>query len=239
MARLAGDGSTSTIDPEPECRCFPGEPCWPKEKQWAEFNSTIGGKLVATVPIGSPCHDSSFGPLDPVACADLQAKWSNLATHISSSSSVMSPFFANASCDPFLTTNPQCVIGTYVQYAVAATSTEDFQKTIAFAKERNLRLVVRNTGHDFHGKSTGAGALAIWTQGIKDITPMDYKSDAYTGPAMKIGAGVLGSEAYEVAHDNNVVIIGGACPSVGVVGGYTQGGGHSPLTTKYGMAADH
>ncbi|EEQ31308.1 hypothetical protein McanMca71_004577 [Microsporum canis] len=231
--------SNITVDSKPQCRCFPGEPCWPKDKHWDAFNSTIGGKLVATIPIGSPCHDSSFGPADPSACAILKSKWADPATHISSSSSLMSPFFANASCDPFLSTNAQCVVGTYVQYAVAATNTDDFKKTIAFAKDRNLRLVVRNTGHDFYGKSTGAGALAIWTQGIKDITLMNYQSDAYTGTAMKIGAGVLGQEAYEVAHQNNVVVVGGACPSVGIAGGYTQGGGHSLLTTKYGMAADH
>ncbi|EFQ99475.1 6-hydroxy-D-nicotine oxidase [Nannizzia gypsea CBS 118893] len=231
--------STAPVDAKPQCRCYPGEPCWPKQKQWDAFNSTIGGKLVATVPIGSPCHDSSFGPLDPTACTALKSKWNDPATHFTSSSSIMSPFFANASCDPFLSANTQCVTGTYVQYAVAATSTDDFQKTIAFAKDRNLRLVVRNTGHDFFGKSTGAGALAIWTQGIKDVTPMNYQSGAYTGPAMKIGAGVLGQEVYEVASQNNVVVVGGACPSVGIAGGYTQGGGHSLLTTKYGMAADH
>lgn len=34
-----------------------------------------------------------------------------------SSSSIMAPFFANESCDPFLAPSFQCVIGTYVQFA--------------------------------------------------------------------------------------------------------------------------
>lgn len=35
------------------------------------------------------------------------------------------------------------------------------------------------------------------------------------------------------------MILGGECPTVGVAGGYLQGGGHSILSTQYGMAADN
>lgn len=33
--------------------------------------------------------------------------------------------------------------------------------------------------------------------------------------------------------------MGGTCPTVGIVGGYTQGGGHSILSSSYGVAADN
>ncbi|KAJ5136424.1 FAD binding domain protein [Penicillium atrosanguineum] len=42
----------------PSCRCFPNEPCWPSLQQWSDFNATLGGKLISTVPIGSVCHTS-------------------------------------------------------------------------------------------------------------------------------------------------------------------------------------
>lgn len=35
------------------------------------------------------------------------------------------------------------------------------------------------------------------------------------------------------------VILSGECPTVGLAGGYLQGGGHSPLSTWYGLAADN
>lgn len=35
------------------------------------------------------------------------------------------------------------------------------------------------------------------------------------------------------------MVLSGECPSVGLVGGYLQGGGHSILSTSYGMAADN
>ena len=67
---------------------------------------------------------------------------------------------------------------------------------------------------------------------------LGYESSAYSGPAMKIGAGVLGYEMLQTAHNNGFVAVTGECPTVGVAGGYTQGGGHSALSTSFGLAAD-
>jgi dihydrodipicolinate reductase len=39
-------------------------------------------------------------------------------------------------------------LGNMVEYAVNASSPEDFTKTIDFAREKNIRLVIRNTGHE-------------------------------------------------------------------------------------------
>jgi FAD/FMN-containing dehydrogenase len=150
----------------------------------------------------------------------------------------MAPFFANASCDPFTTPDTQCTLGTYVQYAVNASCVQDYQKTLDFAQEKNIRLVIRNTGHDYLGKSTGAGAIALWTHNIKDIEIVEYKSGNYEGPAMKTGAGVQGFEAQNAAHKQGLLVVTGNCPTVGIAGGYTQGGGHSPLSSKFGLAAD-
>lgn len=139
-----------------------------------------------------------------------------------SSSSVMSPLFANESCDPFTTRESQCVLGTYVQYAVDVHSDKDLATTLAFAQQRNIRVVIRNTGHDYNGKSTGAGAIAIWTHHLKEITVLDHETSRYTGKAMKMGAGVQAFEAYEAAHKHNLVVVGGECPTVGLAGGYVS-----------------
>ncbi|KAK6196698.1 hypothetical protein LQW54_011266 [Pestalotiopsis sp. IQ-011] len=150
----------------------------------------------------------------------------------------MAPIFANMSCDPFTAATAQCVVGAYVQYAVNASSIEDYQTTLAFARTHNIRLVVRNTGHDYFGKSTGAGAIALWTHNLKDISFLDYGSSTYQGKAMKIGAGVQNVEAQTAAHTQGLVVVGGDCQSVGIAGGYTQGGGHGPLASKLGLGAD-
>jgi hypothetical protein len=73
--------------------------------------------------------------------------------------------------------------------------------------------VVKNTGHDYNGRSTGKDALSIWTHNLKDIKYVaKYKSAYYSGPAMKIGAGVQGFELYEAADKYGVSAVSGICP---------------------------
>lgn len=150
----------------------------------------------------------------------------------------MAPFFANQSCDPFLPEDARCIVGNYIQYAVNATGASDYQKTIEFVQRYNIRLTIRNTGHDYNGKATGAGAVGIWTHHMKEIQILDYQSKDYGGKAIKMGAGVQGYEASAAAHAQGFVLVGGNCPTVGIAGGYSQGGGHGPLASKFGLAAD-
>lgn len=63
----------------------------------------------------------------------------------------MSPLFANQSCDPFQPEARTCELGNYVRYAINASGPADVQAGILFAKEKNIRFVIRNTGHDYHG----------------------------------------------------------------------------------------
>lgn len=150
----------------------------------------------------------------------------------------MAPFFANQSCDPWTPRERPCELGNYVRYAVNVTGPDDIISAVNFAQEKNIRFVIRNTGHDYLGRSTGAGALAVWTHHLKDITPIQWNCSDFTGTALKIGAGVQGFELLGAAKALGRVAITGECPTVGVAGGYTQGGGHSALSTNFGLGAD-
>jgi hypothetical protein len=220
------------------CRCFPGDSCWPTVKEWSAFNTSVGGKLIATVPLAAPCHNSKWSKYDATACEALKAQWFFPRTHIASSSSVMSPISTNNSCNPFASPDTPCTLGNYVSYAVNAATIGDYQKTLRFAQDHDIRLVIRNTGHDYQGRSTGAGALALWTHQIKTLEAKDYSCPQYKGKAIKIGAGIEVAEAYKFADSKGLLVVGGNCPTVGVAGGYTQGGGHGLLASKYGLAAD-
>lgn len=94
------------------------------------------------------------------------------------------------------------------------------------------------TVESYLGKSTGPGSLAIWTHHLKKIGFFDYNGPYYAGKAIKMGGGVQGFEAYRAANEIGLAVTGGQCPTVGLAGGYTQGGGHSALASKYGLAAD-
>lgn len=238
LASVVRGRSVSTdAAPAAPCRCFPDDACWPNEKAWAELNSTVDGRLIATVPLATLCHGgaSTYSEQD---CADLREAWFKPDTHIDSTSSVMAPFFANESCSPFSPREAPCIVGAYVQYAVDATDPSHYQKTLAFATKHNIRLVVRNTAHDWLGKSTGAGAMAIRTHNYKGVEVLDYESEHYSGKALKMFAGTQFRDAFQAAHDQGLMVVGGTCQSVGIAGGYTQGGGHGLTVSALGLGAD-
>lgn len=60
-----------------KCHVLPGDADWPTTEAWATLNETVNGKLVKTVPIGSPCHDPTY---DASACDALKAAWTNPLT---------------------------------------------------------------------------------------------------------------------------------------------------------------
>ena len=48
-------------------------------------------------------------------------------------------------------------------------SASDIQKVILFAKQYNLYVTIRSSGHDYTGRSTGVGSLNINLSGMKYI----------------------------------------------------------------------
>ena len=152
----------------------------------------------------------------------------------------MSPLFSNNTCLYSTDKASPCTIGYYPVYVVNVSTPEHAAAAVRFASEKNLRLNIKNTGHDFLGRSTARGALSIWTAHLKDIEIIDRYSGrtAYTGSAVKVGAGVSTVEVYEATDKVGKMVIGGEQPTVGFGGGYMAGGGHSPLSSLHGMAAD-
>lgn len=54
------------------CRCFPGDECWPSRDVWSSFNASVDGRLIATVPLGTPCHTPNY---DEAVCETLSNQW--------------------------------------------------------------------------------------------------------------------------------------------------------------------
>lgn len=64
-------------------------------------------------------------------------------------SGFMSAYHQNASCDPYTPRNTTCRQGNYVEYAIEVLEAEDVIAGLKFAQEKNVRLVVKNTGHEY------------------------------------------------------------------------------------------
>ena len=61
----------------------------------------------------------------------------------------MAAAVANGSCDPFTLPSKPCKLGNMVSFAINATEPSDFAAAIRFCQKHNVRLVIRNTGHEY------------------------------------------------------------------------------------------
>lgn len=58
------------------CKTYPGDALWPSTELWEEFDILLGGALIKTVPLASPCYHD-YGNYDEARCDWLTANWSN------------------------------------------------------------------------------------------------------------------------------------------------------------------
>jgi FAD/FMN-containing dehydrogenase len=128
-------------------------------------------------------------------------------------------------------------------YALAATKTEDVVAAVNFARENNLRLVVKGGGHSYQGTSCSSDSLLIWTRAMNSITLHDaFVARGCAGkqtpqPAVTIGAGAIWAQAYDaVTTKGGRYVQGGGCTTVGVAG-LIQSGGFGSFSKNYGLAA--
>ncbi|KNG81506.1 FAD/FMN-containing isoamyl alcohol oxidase MreA-like protein [Aspergillus nomiae NRRL 13137] len=218
------------------CRCQPHQSCWPSEQEWNSLNSTINGNLVAVRPIAAVCHE---GGRNSSACKEVTAAWTNSTWRAAQPGAVQWENWEswpehNETCYIESPRNMPCGQGQISLYSTLAKSAFDIQETVKFAKQYNLRLVVKNSGHDFLGRASAPGSLQILTNGMKDIKIVDKFT-----PAVTIAAGVSLQELYAAVAARNRTVVAGTSHTVGAAGGYIQGGGHSALGPWKGMASDN
>lgn len=61
---------------------------------------------------------------------------------------VLAPYFQNQSCDPFTPRGLPCSLGNYAPFSIKVTGVGDIQAGILFARNKNIRLALKNTGHE-------------------------------------------------------------------------------------------
>jgi hypothetical protein len=139
----------------PKCKSSPQSDTWPSNDEWSALNKSIGGCLKRTAPAASSCYDGN--PLNsPYNCTEVQERWKLSAYHASWPESVSYSIFTNNSWLPpgssGFTEERGCSIGGLPQDVVDATKGEQIAKAMAWASKRNIRIVIKSTGHDFNGR---------------------------------------------------------------------------------------
>jgi hypothetical protein len=151
---LAG-ASITPYQTVPVCKSTPLDPSWPSKDDWDTLNTTIGGSLLRTVPAASACWSGNpFG--SSISCDTATDKWINGTWHSQQPESIDYQIYANNSClpknAPGYLAERGCNIGALPQYIVNATSEQHVAHAMNWASSRNIRIVIKGTGHDLNGK---------------------------------------------------------------------------------------
>ncbi|KAK0710465.1 hypothetical protein B0T21DRAFT_416018 [Apiosordaria backusii] len=239
-------GDTSSVPLNyngPRCKIGPQDAAWPTIDEWGQLNTTLGGKLLRPIPAPVVCYP---GPNYNVGACEFLAGGAARRTRfwLDDPLSVLSPWTQGNTC--ILSANVSgptrsCTQGGFPEYVVNATSVKDIQLAVNFARNNNIRLIIKNTGHDFLGRSNGYGSLSVWTHQLKGIEYIqNYKASQYKGPAVRLSAGAETWEANNAMIAQNFTIAVPKLPTetVGIAGGWFQGGGHSNLASLWGLGAD-
>ena len=194
---------------------------------WDALNRRVGDRLVR---VESPLAPHRLDPASPSAAAVLD--------------NLRSPFFIESEPGAFQTTGwLDAFTAEPSLYAVAASGPEDIAAAVAFARDRDVRLVIKGTGHDYLGRSSAPDSLLVWTHHMREITvhdafqPTGGPTDQLGVPAITVGAGTRWLEVYQAAARHGRYAQGGGCTSVGAAGGFTQGGGFGSFSRRFGTAA--
>jgi len=233
------------------CLCTFGQSCWPSASAFSQLQSLVSQPLVYPLPSASACYP----PSDPSGhCTAVLENWYDGNWRSSMPGSMEAPnfetfMFRNGTIDAcYLNTTITgvCEQGRVSVIGVDARSVEDIQAAITFAVQQNLKLVVKNTGHDFLGRSAARGSFMVWTHNMKNITynstfvPQGAPANE-TYEAVTLAAGVQWDEAYAAVNNYGRLMVGGFSVggSIGSSGGWLAGGGHSALSPSYGLGVDN
>jgi hypothetical protein len=192
----------------------PSDAAWPSQADWKRLNDAVGRNLIR---VDSPI--SVLGTdADGAAAKELAANLKN-------------PYYIGE--QPGLTQSSGWLDAWASKpsvYAVAARNTNDVAAAVNFARDNDLRLVVKGGGHSYQGTSNAPDSLLIWTRHMNDIAmydafvPSGCEHTMQPQPAVTFGTGIIGMQAYDaVTTKAGKYIQGGGCLTVGLAG-LIQGG---------------
>jgi len=211
----------------PRRRVRPYDPQWPGASEWAELRKAVGGRLEAVTSPLANCARGTDGRLCAAALKDLanpfyiqdQAGATQLAGWVDGWTSAPSV------------------------YAVVPESTADVAAAVNFAREKNLRLVVKGGAHSYLGQSNAPDSLLLWTRRLNSVrmheafVPQGCANTVTPQAAVSVGSGAKFIQLYDqVTTKGGRFVQGGGCTSVGL-GGHVQTGGFGSFSKYGGLVA--
>jgi hypothetical protein len=205
----------------------PSDPDWPSKAAWKHLSDEVEGNLI---PVEFPI-EACIQNTDSAACKTLLANIKN-------------PYYVGD--QPGLTQTLGWVDAWFTKpsvFAVVAKNANHVAAAVSFARENNLRLVVKGGGHSYQGTSNAPDSLLIWTRHMHDVTmndtfiPQIQEGRQIPQRAVACGSGSIWMQAYDaVTTKAGAYVQGGGCTTVGVAG-LVQSGGFGSFSKHYGTSA--
>ncbi|KAJ6593009.1 FAD-binding domain-containing protein [Mycena capillaripes] len=225
--------------------------------QWQALNTTVGGRLHTATPFALPCfseYNNLSVSVDEQACHAIQENYTSPDFRLESFSANMNVEYetcmsTESGClldttnpqNPVVPENTSCDQGEIPPYYIDVRMSSDIQAAFQFSERTKVPLSIKNTGHDYAGRSRRRNSLGLWTQNLQTMSyhPQFVPELCTTSHrAITVGAGITFEQVYEFADDNDSMFIGGYAQTIGASGGWMMGGGHSVLSPSFGLGVD-
>ncbi|MGH7155923.1 MAG: FAD-binding oxidoreductase [Acetobacteraceae bacterium] len=207
-------------------RVRPSDPAWPSQARWEALDADVVGNLIR---VESPLVACAAAP-GSAGCPELFKALKN-------------PYYIG---DHVALTQTTGWMDAWVTepsvYAVAAQRTADVVAAVNFARDNDLRLVVKGGGHSYFGASNAADSLLIWTRPMQQVTLHDSFvpsacPSSTAAQAVTVDPGAIWMRTYNaVSTGGGRYVQGGGCATVGVAG-LVQGGGFGSFSKQFGTGA--
>lgn len=136
---------TTSSMPRPDCKSFPGDKSWPEESEWSRLNKTLGGALLNPLPAASACYSTSPN-FNAKTCSFLLNNASRSTFYLDDPLTILTQWPQGNTC--LISQNPTgtCTQGGYPVYVVNATNVKQVQAAVNFARNKDIRLVIKSVG---------------------------------------------------------------------------------------------
>ena len=205
---LKRSGLTAFVSLSPPClfaskplrRRRPSDADWPSKAAWKRLNDEVDGNLI---PVEFPI-DACIKDADGTECKNLIGDIKN-------------PYFVGD--HPGLTQTLGWVDAWFTKpsvFAVAAKDANHVAAAVNFARENDLRLVVKGGGHSYQGTSNAADSLLVWTRHMHDVSiheafvPQGCDGKQAPQRAVTCGSGAIWMQAYDTVTTKAGAYVQGA-----------------------------
>ena len=130
------------------CKALPNSSSWPSIAEWNALTLSISGQVLRPLPPAAVC-DESLLVFNNESCSFVASQYTVLDFHAKDPVYVDQSNWENATCLPG--SEYHCYLPQFPPYVVNAIKATHVKAAVDFARLRNVRLIVKGTGHDYLG----------------------------------------------------------------------------------------